>query len=515
MPFDLNTSHVHALLNSQRRLDHLMPTLLDIILEVTKAERGFLMLYDNGPEPAIKAARDCNHQDLDPDHFKGSTSIVRKVVEEKKTLYIPVLPVNKDFSETPSVRAMNLQSVLCLPLWHSQQETAAPVLLGILYIDSSSPTPAPLLRDEELQLMQGLANHVAISIENAQLFEELEEKNKRIDSLNRQLQQKIELQQGKLSEMEILLEDTQRELGRRYGLANLVGKSGPMQKVFKILEKVVQTNATVLIQGESGTGKELAAKYIHYNGSRAARPLVSINCAAFNEDLLESELFGHRKGAFTGADQNKMGLFQLADGGTLFLDEVADMSQEMQKKLLRTLQNGEVRPIGSKENYQVDVRIIAAANQDLRDLVRQNKFRDDLFYRLNVINIVLPALRERREDIPLLIEYYTRKISEELQRSLKMPADRILERFMEYNWPGNVRELENELRRVFILESEYEFDPIQEKAATASESLDLYALEKNAIFKALDTSGGSKTRAAELLGIPLRTLYEKLKRYSE
>lgn len=481
-----------------------MPALLDIILELSHAERGFLMLYDKQGQLAIQSARSSSKSDLDPETFQGSTSIVRSVVQEKKPLYIPVLPVNKDFSEKPSVRAMNLQSVICFPLWHSAPDST---LIGVLYIDSSSPKPAPLLQENEISLMEGLANHVAIAIENAQLFQE-------IDSLNRQLQKKVELQEGKLNQMQMLLEDTQRELGKRYGLTNIIGKSTRMQDVFRILEKVVQTHATVLIQGESGTGKELIARYVHYNGPRADKPLVSINCAAFNEDLLESELFGHRKGAFTGADQNKVGLFQLADTGTLFLDEVGDMSSEMQKKLLRTLQNGEVRPVGSKEVFHVDVRIIAASNQNLKELVQQNKFREDLFYRLNVINISLPPLRDRREDIPLLIDFYSQKISEELARPVKKTPDRILQQFMEYDWPGNVRELENELRRVFILESEYRFDPMRKASADESATLDLNMLEKTAVLKALDISGGNKTRAAEILGIPLRTLYEKLKRYS-
>jgi serine/threonine-protein kinase PknK len=511
MPFELNPSHVQSLLNAQRKLEDLMPAILDIILELTGAERGFLMLYDRERELAIQASRDCQKQNLESEQFLGSNSIVRKVVDQKQTLYIPVLPINKDFSSTPSVRAMNLQSVICFPLWSSQK----PDLLGVLYIDSSSKTPSPLLKEGELKIMEGLANHVAVSIENAQLFEELEEKNKRIDSLNLQLQKKVDLQEGKLSEMQMLLEETQRELAKRYDLSSIVGKSLPMQRIFRILEKVVQTHATVLIHGESGTGKELVAKYIHHNGPRAAKPLVSINCAAFNEELLESELFGHRKGAFTGADQNKIGVFQLADGGTLFLDEVGDMSPEMQKKLLRTLQNGEIRPVGAKEVYKVDVRIVAASNRNLQEMVQQNAFREDLFYRLNVINVTLPPLRERGEDIPLLIEHYSKRICNELQIPLTTPSSKTMQQFVDYDWPGNVRELENELRRYFILESEYHFDPNRNRTESGSDTLDLSSIEKNTIQKAMDLTGGNKTRAAELLGIPLRTLYEKLKRYSE
>ncbi|PWT89258.1 MAG: hypothetical protein C5B54_09220, partial [Acidobacteria bacterium] len=265
--------------------------------------------------------------------------------------------------------------------------------------------------------------------------------------------------------------------------------------------------------GESGTGKELVAKHIHYNGPRAQKPIVSINCSAFSDTLLESELFGHRKGAFTGADENKVGLFQLAHGGTMFLDEVGDMSAEMQKKLLRVLQEGEVRPVGSKDVHHVDVRIIAATNRNLKELMQEGKFREDLYYRLSVINVSLPPLRERREDIPALVDHFTQLVSLELNRPLKKPSEQILQQFLQYSWPGNIRELMNELRRYFILGSEYPADELRDRGEPAPDSMKMTDLEKNAILKALETSHGNKTEAAELLGIPRRTFYEKLKKY--
>lgn len=295
-------------------------------------------------------------------------------------------------------------------------------------------------------------------------------------------------------------------------MGNIVGKSAPMLKLFKILEKVVVTHATVLIQGESGTGKELVAKYIHYNSPRKEKPLVSINCSAFSESLLESELFGHVKGAFTGATQDKTGLFQFADGGALFLDELGDMSLDMQKKLLRVLQDGEVRPVGSKETHRVDVRILAATNRDLKKLIEEGKFREDLYFRLNVIHLEIPPLRERPEDIPLLIDAFTHKISIELDKPLKPPAPKIIQQFLEYDWPGNIRELENELRRFFILESEYELTHLlQSKKDQGQEEYGDF--EKSSILKALDTASGNKSKAAELLGMPRRTFYRKLIKY--
>jgi len=511
MSAELNSSHVLQILNSQLQLERLMPALLDMVLELTGADRGILLLYDSEGKLTIRSARNSEKKNIGEETFRGSMSIVRSVEQERKPIYIPSLPVNQDFGQTKSVRAARLQSVVCIPLFPSQARGETP-LLGVLYIDSSSEMPGRL-KEEHLQILQGLANHLAISIENAKLFSEVEKQNQEIEKLNRLLKNQVDQQAGKIVEMEILLEESQRELGKRFGLGNLIGKSSAMQKVFGVLEKVVSTSATVLVQGESGTGKELVAKYLHHYGPRAGKPMVSINCASFNDTLLESELFGHRKGAYTGAEQNKTGLFQVANGGTLFLDEVGDMSLEMQKKLLRVLQSGEVRPVGSEDVFHVDVRIIAASNKNLRDLLQQGKFREDLFFRLNVIQIQLPPLSDRREDLQLLIDHFTKLISEELNRPLKPVTSKALEKFMDYSWPGNVRELENELRRYFILDSEYRFEQMPSARPSSGDSLNLSELEKNAIVKALDSAQGNKTRAAELLGLPLRTLYDRLKKY--
>lgn len=501
-----------GVLNSQLRLDQLVPTILDMSLQLTGAERGFVMLYHSNGELTIQSARNNKKQDLSEKDFQASNTVIRKTLQDKKSLYVRGLNKNKEFSGSRSVRELGLQSVICIPLWlRSTTEKEDSTLMGVLYLDSSS-TFHPL-RENHLQLMDALANHVAVSMKNARLFEELENKNTQIDQLNRQLEHRVEMQQGNITEMKMLLNETQRELGRVYGLGNVIGQSTAMQSVFHILEKVVRTDATVLIQGESGTGKELVAKYIHYNGARATKPMVSINCAAFHETLLESELFGHRKGAFTGADENKIGLFQVADGGSLFMDEVGDMDVEMQKKLLRVLQNGEIRPVGGKEVLNVNVRIIAATHHDLQQLVRDGKFREDLYFRLNVINIQVPPLRERAGDIPILVDFFTGKISTELGRTLQHPPESIIKRFIEYDWPGNVRELENELRRYFILESEYRPERLQPHSADWEEKSTLDSMERNAIVKALETTHGNKTTAAEMLGISRRAFYEKLKRY--
>ena len=498
-----------ALLNSQLNLDSLLPAVLDIALTVTGGERAFLMLSDTEGGLSSRVARNREKQNVSEHDFHGSTSIIRLVLEKKEPLYFPRLLEAQEFVDSRSIREFNLQSAICIPLWRYPREHGE-ALIGVLYVDSFSRKNP--LGEEQLQLISLLANHMAISIENAKLFDEVKRQKSQIADLNWKLQQRVEAQAGKLTEVSNLLAETQRELGRSYTLGSIVGKSKPMLRIFRILEKVARTDATVLILGESGTGKELIAKHLHYSGSRAAKPLVSINCSAFNDPLLESELFGHTKGAFTGAVESKMGLFQLADGGTLFLDEVGDMSIEMQKKLLRVLQEGEVRPIGSRQIHKVDVRILAATNCNLKEMVQDGNFREDLYFRLNVICFTLPPLRERREDIPLLLDYFSKKISNELKRPAAKFSDGTLKKFLEYDWPGNIRELENELRRAFILESEYHSEQLQ--PAEDGDQLSLASAERKAILKAIEAAGGNRRRAAEMLGIPRSSFYEKLAKYN-
>jgi transcriptional regulator with GAF, ATPase, and Fis domain len=243
-----------------------------------------------------------------------------------------------------------------------------------------------------------------------------------------------------------------RELGERYRFENIIGNSRSMQEVFRLLEKIVQSESTVLINGESGTGKELVARAIHGNGPRAKKPFVVQNCSAFNDNLLESALFGHAKGSFTGAVKDKKGLFEVADGGTFFLDEVGDMSPALQVKLLRVLQEGTFTPVGATDVRQVDVRVIAATHKDLQKLVERGEFREDLYYRINVIKMVVPPLRERLDDIPLLCEHFLRK-HDRPRTSGRTPrlTSEVLAAFGQYGWPGNIRELENEIERLLVL----------------------------------------------------------------
>jgi two-component system response regulator HydG len=303
-------------------------------------------------------------------------------------------------------------------------------------------------------------------------------------------------------------------------LPGLIGESAAMRTVFQAIRKAAAARATVLISGESGTGKELAARAIHYSSSRAAAPFVPINCGSIPENLLESELFGHVKGAFTGASESRAGFFQTADGGTIFLDEISDTSLAMQAKLLRVLENGDIYMVGSSRPRTVDVRVLAASNKDLRTLVRAGVFREDLFFRLNVINITMPPLRERENDILLLASHFLGKFAQEMGRPTPQFSDEAIKGLMNYHWPGNVRELENAVQRVVIMTDGNLIDvpdlpPPMRFAVTREAGVDrtLAEVEAEHIRNVLASVGGNKTRAAEVLGIDRKTLREKLKIY--
>ena len=315
-----------------------------------------------------------------------------------------------------------------------------------------------------------------------------------------------------------------RELDRRYSFSEIIGTSTALHAVFRLVEKVAATNTNILIQGESGTGKELIARAIHHNSQRAERPFVAVNCGAIPETLLESELFGHTKGAFTGAVTNKLGLFRSAEGGTVFLDEIGEISAAMQVRLLRALQEHEVVPLGSSAAVTFDARIICATNRELEKEVAEGRFREDLFYRLNVIEIYLPPLRERREDIPLLARSFITRTAHEQQRDEKPIETAAMSALINYSWPGNVRELQNAIERAFTLSND-EIDlsslpPRVRDAASSTPVRDpdglrptLEEIERRHIFETLAAVNQDKARAANILGIDLSTLYRKLKRY--
>ena len=309
----------------------------------------------------------------------------------------------------------------------------------------------------------------------------------------------------------------------------IVGNSAPMQEVYKTIGKVAKSDATVLVTGESRTGKELVAEALHYNSNRRSGPLVKVSCAALPETLLEAELFGHEKGSFTGAMTQRRGRFELADKGTIFLDEIGEMSLPMQTKLLRVLQERKIERVGSSLPIKVDIRIVVATNKDLSKQVEQQKFRDDLFYRLNVINIHMPPLRERKEDIPALVEHFLAKHRYSATAQPAAISEEALKRLMEYDWPGNVRELENVIERAVVLsrgqiitsrelpfgdhdaEHDEEGEDVSVEKSFFKKSVSQF--EKDLIMKALRDANGNRSKAAEMLGIYRRLLYAKIKEY--
>jgi two-component system response regulator HydG len=316
------------------------------------------------------------------------------------------------------------------------------------------------------------------------------------------------------------------QLRNRFDFSNIIGRSSEMKKLLETVALVAPTEATVLILGESGTGKELIANAIHQNSPRRDRPLIKVNCAALPENLLESELFGHEKGAFTGATTRRQGRFHLADKGSILLDEIAEMSLSTQTKILRVLQEREFEPVGSSETVKVDVRIITATNKNLKGEIQENRFREDLYYRINVVSLMVPALRERRDDIALLADIFLKKYAEKNRRLIKGFIPKAMDLLMRHDWPGNVRELENVVERAIIMArgdmiTPSDFPEVLQKLDVDREEtqLDLTAgrtlkeVEKDMIIRTLDMASGNRTRAANILGISRRTLQLKLKDY--
>lgn len=320
-----------------------------------------------------------------------------------------------------------------------------------------------------------------------------------------------------------------KEVEDRYFFANIIGKSDKMQEVYRIIESVLSSPAPVLIEGESGTGKELIARAIHYNGWRKEKKFVAVDCGALPENLIESELFGHKKGSFTGASQDKIGLFEEANYGTLFLDEICNINSSTQAKLLRVLQEGEIKRVGEVRYRKVDVRVISATNKNLKEEVKKSKFRDDLYYRLNVIHIKLPALRERKEDIPLLANHFLSSYSQKVKKQVGRIEDDVMNFLMSYSWPGNVRQLQNEIKKMvtFIspganLSVEFVSDEIMDadqllkfSQAGGERSLKLKVanLEKELILRELKNNKWNKSRTATSLGLSRKGLDKKILRY--
>ncbi len=431
-----------------------------------------------------------------PDPVRASRAVLRRVLADRAA----VLTANaqEELSSSESILGGQILSMLAVPLWRGDD------IIGLIQADNRRS--AGMFTEQDLEVALLLGAQAALAIDNAALVQRLRIAEERLQGENVYLRRR----EGKIR------------------FDNIIGESPAMKVVLAQLERVIDTRATVCIAGETGTGKELIASAVHNQSQRADKMFVAQNCAALPENLLESELFGHRRGAFTSADSDKKGLFEIADGGTLFLDEIGEMPMTLQAKLLRVLQEGTIRPLGATAEKQVDVRIICATNRDLAAEVEQGRFRQDLYYRLMVFPIVLPPLRERREDIPALAAFFLRRYSEEYRAELPGFTQEALDALTNYSWPGNIRELENEVQRLVIQAEpkhwievtdlsprlrkvEGTVHRIAPKKGTLREMMD--QVERWLITEALRDHGGNKTKTAATLGITREGLHKKLAKF--
>jgi transcriptional regulator with GAF, ATPase, and Fis domain len=505
----------------------LLKLIVDSALRLLKAERGFLLWNETGaaeePHFDVRIARSFDGADIPLPSSRVSMGIARNVFRSGEGLLSVDAARDERFSAMASVEDLRLRSVLCTPVWREGR------VGGVLYVDNR--LQHALFREPDLDLLALFADQASIALATQQRIEALRERTRtlehsqrQVELLNEQLGRKV---RDRDKELALVRTELAQERGR-YDYSAIVGASEGMRRVFRQLDAIIDSELSVLIHGESGTGKELIARAVHFNGLRADKPFISENCAALPDSLLESELFGYVKGAFTGAYKNKKGLFEQASGGTLFLDEIGDMSPEMQKKLLRVLQEGEVRPVGSDQRIPVDVRLVAASHRDLEALVRAGQFREDLFYRIHVLPIRLPPLRERREDIPRLVEHLLARAAREAGKLAPLVPQEVMAALVAYDWPGNVRELENEMRRLVVLAREHiepeqlsktvrTRAPVQRGGEMAAEGTDIRSavadLERRSIEAALLAAGGNKSRAASELGISRFALQRKLDKY--
>lgn len=468
---------ISTAIGSIRNVESLQWQLIGMIFDVIPAERGAILLVEDGSrENFSQIAWD---RVTGPDHpVTVSRTLARRVIEQG----VAVLDNEGHALGTSTCAQSQPKSLLCVPL----ADANGP--FGIIYLDSCNAL-APFTQDD-LQLLAAIAGLAAVGIENASQFE-------RLGSENQRLRAEISLQH------------------------DMVGQSPRMQQVYRFIEKVAPSDSTVLIYGESGTGKELAARAIHKNSARRDYPFVALNCAAVTETLLESELFGHEKGAFTSAICQKKGLLEVAEGGTVFLDEIGELSLTLQAKLLRVLQEREFLRVGGTRPIPLNVRFLAATNKDLSKAVREGNFRADVFHRLNVISLALPALREHPEDLALLAEYFVARYAKKCNRLVKGFSSEARASLMQYDWPGNIRELENAMERAVVVGSS-EFilpedlpEAVLESAPSPVASGKYHEAVRNRkkqlILDAFDQAGGSVTEAAKLLGVNANYLHRLIR----
>lgn len=489
-------------------LEDRMRKVLDVLHEKMGMHRGTLTLLDaEGESLTIEIAHGLDDQARKKGRYKIGEGITGKVVQAGEPIAVPNIGEEPLFLNRTGARKdfrRNRIAFICVPI-KIDQET-----IGALSVDRLFEGNVSL--DEDLRLLTIISFIIAQAVANFRLREK----------------EKVKLQFENV--------ELKRELAKKFHPTNIIGKSKRMEEVFEAINMVSQTRSTVLLRGETGTGKELVAHAIHYGSFRSKGPFVKVSCAALPETLLESELFGYEKGAFTGAAAKKLGRFEMADGGTLFLDEIGDISTSMQVKLLRALQEREFERVGGTQTIRVDVRVIAATNRDLEKAVQEKQFREDLYYRLNVVPILLPPLRERREDIPLLVAHFLKQTSLESNKKARYVSDEAMAYLMNYYWPGNIRELQNAIERAVILcktdtleadlfpipggkghPAVIHLKPVRATDVTPGDSGSLSSavetLEKNMIQEALRSQGGNQRKAAKVLGVTERILGYKIRNY--
>ena len=479
-------------------LDALLKEIIQIIFTMfPQAVRCFVALQDSDETQLAIRTIHTKDRSLAAEGNVMSQTLAQRAIRERKSLLI--MDAQMDSRVSTSIKIIGARSVMCAPLICPQKT------LGILQIESKSKDYE--FSKADLDLFTGIASQVALLIYSAELFDDLKRANERIASENKNLKKQQKVQSS---------------------FGNIIGTSPKIKEVLELVKKVSNAPYSVLITGKSGSGKELIAKAIHYNSSRSGQAFVVLNCAAIPRDLLESELFGYEKGAFTGAGETKQGLFEVANKGTIFLDEIGDMHPHTQAKLLRILQEKELQRVGGTKVIKIDVRVLAATNKDLKNAMSSGEFREDLFYRLNVVPVHLPPLCERKEDIPLLITHFLELSCADIGKHVKGFAQEAVTLLLNYSWPGNVRELRNVVERIVTLAPEDSMlgvdmlpPEISNKSAVQLQKYKstgtLYEAQKQLeiemIMDALKSAEGNKSRAAELLGISRKVLYEKIEAY--
>ncbi|HET6514227.1 MAG TPA: nif-specific transcriptional activator NifA [Thermodesulfovibrionales bacterium] len=487
---------ISKILGSSLNLKATLKGAMRVLAEFMDMKRGTVALKEDS-EIVIVVSHGLTEEEIKRGRYKLGEGIIGRVAKLGSPIVIPNVGDEPLFlNKTGARREVSRDNVafLCVPIKFKAE------VLGVLSVDRLFSSKGVSF-EEDLRLLKIIASLIAQSVK-----------------LTREIEK----------EKEALLEETEelrRELKGKYSIENMIGRSERMQEVFEAVHRVSASKATVLLRGESGTGKELIAKAIHYMSPRTKGPFVKFNCASIPEGLLESELFGHEKGAFTGAISLRKGKFEIADKGTLFLDEIGDLPVNLQPKILRVLQEREFERVGAERTIRVDVRLVAATSRNLEDLVKNGQFREDLYYRLNVVPIALPALRERKDDIPLLADFFLKRLNEENRKRVSISSE-ALEVFMDYDWPGNVRELENTLERLVVMSHRPSIGapdlpmtirmPVgpQEGLTKGSLKSTIEETERLRLVAALEKTGWVQAKAARVLGITPRQIGYKILKYN-